>query len=53
MKAIAIARGFLIPAGIDISCAPTFQDIEIEGESRTAIRLAILPTRIDVPSKMR
>ena len=50
IKAIAIARGFLIPAGIDISCAPTFQDIEIEGESRTAIRFAILPARLDVPS---
>lgn len=40
-KAIAIARGFLIPIGIDISCAPTFADIEIGGKSRTAIRIAI------------
>ncbi|MEE1160256.1 MAG: stage V sporulation protein S [Atopobiaceae bacterium] len=41
IKAIAIARGFLIPTGIDISCAPTFSDITISGESRTAIRIAI------------
>lgn len=41
IKAIAIARGFLIPTGVDISCAPTFSDIEICGESRTAIRIAI------------
>ena len=41
IKAIAIARGFLIPTGVDISCAPTFSDITIGGESRTAIRIAV------------
>lgn len=41
IKAVAIARGFLIPTGFDISCAPVFSDILINGESRTAIRLAI------------
>ena len=50
IKAIAIARGFLIPAGIDISCAPTFSDIEIGGESRTAIRIAVYVHRISGPS---
>ncbi len=43
IKAIAIARGFLIPTGIDVSCAPSFQDIEIDGESRTAIRISVYP----------
>ena len=38
---MAIARGFLIPAGFDISCAPVFSDILINGESRTAIRLSV------------
>lgn len=42
IKAMAIARGFLIPTGLDISCAPTFSDILINGESRTAIRLAVI-----------
>ena len=37
IKAVAIARGFLIPTGFDISCAPVFSDILINGESRTAI----------------
>ena len=46
IKAIAIARGFLIPTGIDISCAPTFADIDIMGESRTAIRIAIYVHRL-------
>lgn len=42
IKAVAIARGFLIPSGYDISCSPTFSDIEIDGQSRTAIRISIL-----------
>jgi stage V sporulation protein S len=41
IKAIAIARGYVAPSGIDLVCVPTFHDIEIEGEGRTAIRLAI------------
>lgn len=46
IKAIAIARGFLIPTGYDISCAPVFSDILINGESRTAIRLSVYVHRI-------
>lgn len=41
IKAMAIARGFLIPTGLDILCSPVFSDIVINGESRTAIRLSI------------
>ena len=39
IKAIAIARGYLEPAGVDLVCVPAFADIEIAGEQRTAIRL--------------
>ena len=46
IKAVAIARGFLIPTGVDISCAPTFADIDINGESRTAIRIAVYVHRL-------
>lgn len=46
IKAVAIARGFLIPAGIDISCAPTFSDIDIDGQSRTAIRISVYVHRL-------
>jgi len=46
IKAVAIARGFLIPTGVDISCAPTFADININGESRTAIRIAVYVHRL-------
>lgn len=41
IKAIAIARGFVAPSGIDLICIPAFTDIEIEGEERTAIKLLI------------
>ena len=43
VKAIAIARGFLTPIGIDIVCVPAFADINIDGESRTAIRFIVEP----------
>ena len=41
VKAIAIARGYVEASGIDLVCVPTFADIEIDGERRTAIRLCI------------
>ncbi len=41
IKAVAIARGFVAPSNIDLVCIPTFADIEIDGQSRTAIRLSV------------
>lgn len=41
IKAIAIARGFVAASGIDLICVPTFADIEIDGENRTAIRMLV------------
>ncbi|WP_285813459.1 stage V sporulation protein S [Adlercreutzia murintestinalis] len=41
VKAIAISRGFLSPVGIEIACVPSFADIVIDGEYRTAIRFAV------------
>lgn len=43
IKAIAIARGFVAPSGIDLICIPAFTDINIEGEERTAIKLIVGP----------
>ena len=40
-KAIAIARGFVAPSGKNLICTPAFQDISIEGEERTAIKLIV------------
>lgn len=42
IKAIAIARGFLIPSGMDLVCIPAFSDVLIDGEERTAIKLTVL-----------
>ncbi len=39
IKAIAIARGYLAPIGIDLICIPAFANIQIDGEERTAIKL--------------
>ena len=41
VKAIAISRGFLSPVGIEIACIPSFADIIIDGEYRTAIHFSI------------
>ena len=41
IKAIAIARGFLAPTGVNLVCIPAFSDISIDGEERTAIKLLI------------
>ncbi len=42
IKAIAISRGFLSPVGIEIACVPSFADIIIDGEYRTAIHFSII-----------
>ncbi len=39
IKAVAIARGYLAPIGIDLICIPAFANISIDDEERTAIRL--------------
>ncbi len=41
VKAIAIARGYVVAGGLDLVCVPSFADIEIDGERRTGIRLVI------------
>ena len=41
VKAIAIARGFVAPNGIDLVAVPAFTTIEIDGEERTAIRFLV------------
>ena len=43
VKALAIARGFVAPAGIDLVCIPAFTSIEINGEERTAIKFLVGP----------
>jgi stage V sporulation protein S len=51
IKAVAIARGYVASSGTDLTCVPAFADIEIDGHSRTAIRLLVecRPRKADVP----
>ena len=41
IKAIAIARGFVAPSGDNLIVIPAFNDITIDGEQKTAIKLII------------
>jgi stage V sporulation protein S len=41
VKAVAIARGYLMPEGIDIVCIPSFSEVMIDGQKRTAISFVI------------
>lgn len=43
LKATIIAKGYLAEEDVDIVCTPSFVEIEIDGQERTAIRLLIEP----------
>jgi len=41
IKAIAISRGYVAPAGLDLICIPSFIDLTFDGQERTGIRLLV------------
>ena len=41
IKAVAIARGFVAPSGIDLICIPAFTEVKIEEDDRTGIRMIV------------
>ncbi len=43
IKAVAIARDYLLESGIEAVCVPAFIDVTIDNEDRTAIRLVVEP----------
>jgi stage V sporulation protein S len=43
LKAAAIARGYLELDGINVICIPSFVEVDIDGQERTAIKLSIEP----------
>lgn len=43
VKAIVIAKGYLSEEGVNIVCVPSFVDIDIDDQERTAVRFAIEP----------
>ena len=43
VKAIVIAKGYLAEEDVHIVCTPSFVDIIIGGQERTAVRLLVEP----------
>ncbi len=41
IKAVAIARGFVAPSGKELSVIPSFWEVTIEGQIKTAIKLVV------------
>lgn len=41
IKAIAIARGYVAPSGVDLICVPAFTGVEVAGEDKTGIKLIV------------
>jgi stage V sporulation protein S len=41
VKAVTIARGYLELDGIDIVCVPSFVEVTIDDQERTAVRLSV------------
>ncbi len=43
IKAIVIAKGYLAEEGVHIACIPSFVDVDIDDQERTAVRCVIEP----------
>jgi len=43
IKAVAIARGYLELDGFDMVCIPSFVEVEIDGQERTALKFSVQP----------
>jgi len=41
VKAVAIARGFVAPSGKELAVIPSFWEVTIEGQIKTAIKLVV------------
>ena len=41
VKAVAIARGFVAPSGLELVCSPSFTEITINDEIKTGIKFSV------------
>lgn len=41
VKAITIARGYMAPSGVDLIFVPSFVDVQIDDENKTAMRMEV------------
>ncbi|MFC4455795.1 stage V sporulation protein S [Deinococcus sonorensis] len=49
VKAIAIARGYIIPENLDLTTQPAFVKLDIMDEERTAVKFNIQGVRLGNP----
>ncbi len=47
VKAIAIARGYIHPDGLDLYCTPSFVKLELANEERTAMKFVVYSHKTD------
>jgi stage V sporulation protein S len=54
IKAVAIARGYLEQDDMDLAIVPSFTEVNIEGNERTAVRLAVFkrPAALVAPTML-
>ena len=43
VKAVAIARGFVAPTGVQLVCSPAFTELKIDDEHKTGINFVVEP----------
>ena len=43
IKAVAIARGFVAPTGVELVCSPAFTEVTIDNEDKTGIKFVVEP----------
>ena len=41
VKAVAIARGFVAPTGVELVCTPSFTEVMIDDEEKTGIKFSV------------
>jgi stage V sporulation protein S len=51
IKAVAIARGYLEQDGLDIYVIPTFAEVDINGEERTAVKMYVESRPLEKPAE--
>ena len=43
VKAVTVARSYLALDGLDVVCVPSFVEVYLDGNERTAVRLTVAP----------
>ena len=51
VKAITIARGYMAPSGVDLVFVPSFVDVQIDDENKTAMRMEVKTRLPFTPTK--